>query len=135
MANADVKNQINKSNMDERLDVFCMSCLSHQVELSGLVKLVMILSHGNAFVESGFLANEEMLVDNMSEGSFVAPRMVFDGVMNEGDISNVDVNREMLKFVNNAHSEYVKQLEKQKEQQTSGEQKRAGKRKITNELK
>ena len=45
--------------------------------------------------------------------------MVFNGVMNEGGISNVDVNRKMLKFVNNAHSEYVKQLEKQKEQQTS----------------
>ena len=41
----------------------------------------------------------------------------------------------MLKFVNNTHSEYVKQLEKQKEQQTSGEKKRAKKRKITNELK
>ena len=40
----------------------------------------------------------------------------------------------MLKFVNNPHSEYVKQLEKQKEQETSGKKKRAGKRKITNEL-
>ena len=53
--------------------------------------------------------------------------MVFDGVMNEGGISNVDVNRKMLKLVNNVHSEYVKQLEKQKEQQTSGERKRAEK--------
>ena len=55
--------------------------------------------------------------------------------MNEESISNVNVNRKMLKFVNNAHSQYVKQLEKQKEQQTSGEKKRAEKRKITNELK
>ena len=42
--------------------------------------------------------NEEMLVENTSEGSFVARRMVFNGVMNEGNISNVDVNRKMLKF-------------------------------------
>ena len=41
--------------------------------------------------------------------------MVFDGVVNEGGISYVDVNRKMLRFVNNAHSEHVKQLEKQKE--------------------
>ena len=61
--------------------------------------------------------------------------MVFNGVMNEGGISNVDVNGKMLKLVNNVHSEYVKQLEKQKEQQTSGEKKRTEKRKITNELK
>ena len=100
--------------MDERLDVFYMSRLSCHVELREVVKLVMILSHGNACVESRFSANEEILVENMSEGSLVAQRMVFDGVMNEGGISNFDVDRKMLKFVNNVHSEYVKQLEKQK---------------------
>ena len=41
-----------------------------------------------------------------------------NGVMNKGGISNCDVNRKRVKFVNKAHSEYVKQLEKQKEQQT-----------------
>ena len=76
-----------------------------------------------------------MLVENMSEGSFVAQIMVFNGIMNEEGVSNVNANRKMLKFVNNLHSDYVKQLEKQKEQQTSGEKKRAKKRKITNELK
>ena len=129
ITNADVKNQTIEFNMDERLDVFYMSCLSRHVELRKVVKLVMILSHGNARVESGFSANEEMLVENMSEGSLVARRMVFDGVMNEGGISNVDVSRKMLKFVNKAHPEYVKQLEKQKEQQTSGEKKKSQKKK------
>ena len=38
----------------------------------------------------------------------------------------------MLKSVNSTYSEYVKQLGKQKEQQTSGEKKWAKKRKITN---
>ena len=117
--------------------MFYMSRLSRDVELRKvvIVKLAMILSHGNAHVESGFSANEEILVENMSEGSLVARIMVFNGIMNEGGISNVDVNRKMLKFVNNAHSEYVKQLEKQKDPQTSGEKKRVEKRKITNELK
>ena len=90
---------------------------------------MVILSHGNACVESGFSANEEMLVENMSESSFVAQRMVFRAVINEGGVSNVDVNRKMLKFVSNALSEYVKQLEKQKEQQTLGEKKRAKEKK------
>ena len=109
-----MKNQIKKINMDERLAVLDMGRLSHHVELREVVKLVMILSHGNTSVESGFSANEEMLVENRSKGSLVARRMVFDGVMNEGGISNVYVNRKMFKFVNNAHSEYVTQLEKQK---------------------
>ena len=59
-------------NMDERLDVFCMSYLSRHVKLREVVKLVMILSHGNTRVESGFSANEEMVVENMSEGTIVA---------------------------------------------------------------
>ena len=123
IANGDVKNQMKEFNMDERLDVFYMNYLSRHIQLREVVKLLMILSHGNARAESGFSANEQMLVENMSEGSLVARRMVFDGLMNEGAFFNVDVNRKMLKFVNNVHSEYVKQLDKQKEQQTSGEKK------------
>ena len=135
MANSDMKNQIKEFNMDEKLGIFNMSCLSQHVELREVVKLVVILSHGNSCVESGFSANEEMLVENMSEGSFVAQRMVFHAVINEGGVSNVNVNRKMLKFVSNALLEYVKQLEKQKEQQSLGEKKRAKERKIVNELK
>ena len=62
IANADVKNQMKKIKMDERLDVLCMSFVSH-VKLRGVVKLVMILSHGNPHLVSGFSANEEMLVE------------------------------------------------------------------------
>ena len=135
IANVDVKNQMKEFNMGKRLGMFYISCLSGHVELREVVKLVIISSHGNARVESGFSVSEEILVKNMPEDSLVAQRMVFDGVMNEGGISNVDVNRKMLKFVNNAHSEYVKQLEKQKEQQTLGEKKkRAKKSKNTKEV-
>ena len=112
-------------NMDERLDMFYMSHLSRHVNLKEVVKLVMISSHGNAGVESGFSTNEEMLVENMSEDSLAALRMVFNGVINKGGISNVDINRKMLKLVNKAHLEYVKQLEKWKGQQTSGEKKKS----------
>ena len=85
----------------------------------------MLLLHGDACVESGFSVDEGMLVESMSEDWVVAWRMVFDSVTNKGGISIGDVNRKMLKFVNNTHSEYVKQLEKQKEQQTSGEKKKS----------
>ena len=54
-------------NMDEELDLFTMSRLSRHVELREVVKLVITISHGNARVESGFSANEEILVGNISE--------------------------------------------------------------------
>ena len=85
-------------NMDERVDFLFVSCLSRHVELREVVKLVMILQHGNTRVESGFSANEETLVENMSEGSLVARRSDFDGVMNEEDISNVDVNKKNIEI-------------------------------------
>ena len=112
IANGDVKNQMKEFNIDERVDFLFVSCLSRHVELREVVKLVMILQHGNTRVESGFSANEETLVENMSEDSLKTRRSDFDRVTNEEDISNVDVNKKMLKFVNNAHSKYVKQLEK-----------------------
>ena len=59
-ANADVKNQAKEFSMEERLDMFYMSRLSCLVELREVVKLVMILSHGNAHVKSGFSVNEEV---------------------------------------------------------------------------
>ena len=86
IANAKLKNQMKEFKMDKRLDLFYMSGLSHHVELGEVVKLVMILPHGNACVESGFSPNKEMFVENMSEGSLVAQRMVFSGVMNEGGL-------------------------------------------------
>ena len=85
-------------NMDERVDFLFVSCLSRHVELREVVKLVMILQHGNTRVESGFSANEETLVENMSEGSLVARRSDFDGAMNEEDISNVDVNKKNIEI-------------------------------------
>ena len=65
IANGGVKNQMKEFNMDERLNVFYMNHLPRHVELREVVKLVMILSHSNARLESGLLANKEMLVENM----------------------------------------------------------------------
>ena len=68
IANGDVKIQMKELNMNEKLDVFCMNHFPCHIELREIMKLVMILSHGNSHVESGFSANEEMLVEIISEG-------------------------------------------------------------------
>ena len=47
-------------------------------ELKEVVKLVLMLSHGNATVESGFCVNGDLLVENMNEDSIVAQRVVYD---------------------------------------------------------
>ena len=52
----------------DRLDQF------YHKQLKEVVKLVLILSHGNATVESGFSVNGHLLVENMNEYLIVAQR-------------------------------------------------------------
>ena len=68
-----------------------------------MVKIVLILSHGNARVESGFSINEDMLKENMKERTLVAYRTVCDGVINEGGIKNVNITKQMIKDVDEVH--------------------------------
>ena len=54
--------------------------------------MVLMLSHGQASVESGFSVNEELLIENMEEETIVAQRNVFDAVR----LSDTDVTFDEL---------------------------------------
>lgn len=51
-------------------------------ELWEIIKLVLILSHGNARVESGFSINQSPLLSNMKERTIVSQRIVYDAIRN-----------------------------------------------------
>lgn len=53
-----------------------------------VIKFCLILSHGQAFVESGFSVNKDMIVENQLEESLVARRLVYHGVKNAGNFQN-----------------------------------------------
>jgi hypothetical protein len=74
--------------------------------------LVLILSHGNADVESGFSINGDMLVENLQEQSLVAQRSVYDCIKEAGDVLSVDINKTMLQYVRGSRSRYEEALEK-----------------------
>lgn len=57
---------------DLRLVVSYMELLISHLELREIVKIILVLTHGNAHVESGFLINEDILIEDMSESSTVA---------------------------------------------------------------
>ena len=61
--------------------------------------------------------------------------MVFDGVKNEGNISNVDVNRKMLKFQTMHIQNMLNNQKNRKSNKLQVRKKRVEIRKITNELK
>lgn len=79
------KEQFDTFNRQQNLDVFYSKIFAgdeKQVPLWKVVKMVLILSHGNAAVESaaGFSVNKELLVENMEEVTIVAQRIVFDAI-------------------------------------------------------
>jgi len=92
-----------------RLDEFNFNRLDNQreyAELWRVIKLILILSHGNAAVESGFSVNGDMLVENLHESSLVAQKTVFDSISYAGGVFGVSVDKRMMQYVRGARSRY-----------------------------
>lgn len=60
------------------------------------MKVVLVLSHGQASVERGFSINKELIVENQKELSLVAQRLIVDHVRSVGGVSNVAITKELL---------------------------------------
>ena len=120
----DVKERMKACTLDLRIYTLYMELLKTHIGLREVVKIVLILSHGNARVEAGVSINEDMLSENMSEEGLVAHRIVCDGVVNSGGLANVKVDKEMMKYVDKAHSQYLHHLKTSKENQTIAEKTR-----------
>lgn len=83
-------------------------------ELPKFLKMIFIISHGNAALERGFSINKELLVENLHEQSLVGLRQVHDGVTARGGIHNVVVTKKLIHSARNAHTRYVEAQEKQR---------------------
>ena len=70
-----------------------------------VVKKCVILSHGTARFEGGFSINKSMLQENMKNASVVAQRITYEGIMKEGDVLKIDVNKEMIEYVHRSNGE------------------------------
>ena len=106
------------SNGEGRLDIFYSELLENDKdtrELWTVVKQVLILSHGNASVESEFSINSSILVENMHEDSVVVQRLVYDAIQSVGGILQVDINQSIQQFARSARSCYEDALKKRRE--------------------
>ena len=131
------KEHFDTFNREQNLDIFYSKIFAGNEKFAPLwkvVKVVLILSHGNAAVESGFPVNKELLVENMEEETIVAQRVVFDAIGVAGmDVTEVDISDKMIGCVRKSHSVYQSAQQLKKEKQ-SAEEKRARddrKRKVT----
>ena len=60
----DVKERMKAFTFDLRIDILYMELLKTHIELSKVVRIVLVLSHGNARVEAGVSISEDMLSKN-----------------------------------------------------------------------
>lgn len=97
------------SPQSDRLDEFYHDLLSNKAEFCHLweaIRLVLILSHGQASVERGFSINKEMMVENLKEHSLIAQRIIHDHVRFIGALQNVGYTKELFLSASGARQKY-----------------------------
>jgi len=91
------------------------------------VKMLLVLSHGQATAERGFSINKEVIVENKHVESLVARRVIKDHIQVVKGVVNVDITRSMIVSVRGARARYMNDFSMKTEQQEKD--KKAQKRK------
>lgn len=103
---------------DERLDHFWFRTIfggsKVPEELSSFLKMIFILSHGNASLERGFSINKECFVENLAEESLVAQRQIYDAIIANGGLDSVSITKPLILSARNAHHRYMDALKKRR---------------------
>lgn len=90
-----------------------------------VVRLVLVLSHGQASVERGFSVNEDMLVPNLKKETLIGLRIVYDTVKSLNiKVSEFKITDEMLKYCSSAKSRYNLHILDEKKSQEDENKKR-----------
>ena len=109
-----------------RLDELLFSHMSETKYslLLKVIRLILVLSHGQASVERGFSINKQVEVENLKEQSLVAQRLLCDHVKTVGGVSNVTINNKLLVSSAMARQKYELYLQEEREKKKSNEEMR-----------
>ena len=109
-----------------RLDELLISHMSETKYslLLKVIRLILVLSHGQASVERGFSINIQVEVENLKEQSLVAQRLLCDHVKTVGGVSNVTINNKLLVSSAMARQKYELYLQEEREKKKSNEEMR-----------
>ncbi len=96
-------------------------------KLWNLMRILLILSHGQAAVERGFSIGKSLAKENQQKETVKGLKVVKDHILSVGGIKNVVITDQMIQHVSGANRRYLEYLESKKRQ--SVEEKAALKRK------
>ena len=107
----------NFQSAEDRVDTLFFECMANESYKSpfSVVKLILILSHGQATVERGFSVNKEVEVENLKEHTLVAQRIVCDHVNSVGGVLKVELSKPLLLSVKMSRQRYEKYLDQERE--------------------
>lgn len=124
---------------NQRVDHFWENLFCKQPdteEITFIMKLVMIMYHGNANVERGFSVNAECLIDNMREETLVAQRLVYDSILATGkNVGEFLISKPLILSFRNARGLYEEELKRCKNETNAQKNKQAQKRQKQLEIK
>ena len=135
LENKDAMKEMKLFEMKDRVDTFLSKILGRESpDLTKVVRIILIMSHGNASVESGFSVNGDIILPNMLEETIVAQRIVYENVRKAGGPTHVIITPEMIKMVRNAHKQYDNDRKRKEASHSEGQKRLAAKRKASNDL-
>jgi hypothetical protein len=106
-----------------RLDTLYYSSMKDSYpKLWQVVKILLLLSHGQATVERGFSVNKEVLEVNQSEESVLARRRVKDHIQSIGGLSSFVITDDLITLGLQARKRYGEHLEEKKRKSEKGRQ-------------
>ena len=95
---------------EQRLDDFMSTYLVGNVKyklLFNVFQFVCILSHGQASIERGFNINKDLLVENLSQESLIAQRLVYDRVRSfDGKVHDFPITQKLILACKLAYQKY-----------------------------
>lgn len=123
---------------ENRLDSFFSQLLQGVQKFENfwlVVKIILIISHGNATVESGFSINKGLLLENLNEESIVSQRRVYDFVISSGGIKEIEVNEKMALSVKGSRMRWSAALEERRKKDEEFKKKLLSKKRQLEKIK
>ena len=121
----------NSKDETQRLDGFFVEFLDEErdyTKLWRIMRMILVLSHGQASVESGFSVNRQIEEVNLQHKSIEAQRVICDEVDYGEGILNVPLTKELFVSVSTSRQKYQQNLKEKREEKVT-----ANKRKVANE--
>lgn len=119
---------------ETRLDEFWVKLIDfHSADkyynLLNLIKIVMIISHGNSELERGFSVNKECIVENQTEKSLIAQRLIYDSIKStDKPLIEFEITKNLISNVRMSSTLYKENLAEERKKREKEEQKRKDKK-------